>query len=115
MAPLVSIEIDVFSGQPNPRIELHGQQARHLMTLLKQKRERLNDYRSKADLGLRGFLVRLEPASMETYRVVGDTLVKGVDAFHDPHREVQDYIVSVLPRAIRELVKPFIGTGQSSR
>jgi hypothetical protein len=114
VTPVVSIEIDIFSGQPNPRIEYYGQEARHLRALLERKRERLNDYRSKADLGFRGFLVRLEPASMDTYRVVGDTLVKGVDAFHDPHREVQDYIVSVLPRAIRELVKPFLGTEQPS-
>jgi hypothetical protein len=110
--PVADIEIDIFSGQPNPRVELRGQAAKRLSDLLEHKRQRSQVSNFSANLGFRGFLVRLESSKNVTYRVLGDTLIKGADAFSDPNGEAQEYIMSVLPSAMKRLVEPFLGSDQ---
>jgi hypothetical protein len=107
--PVANIEIDIFSGRPNPTVELRGQKAQHLIDLLERKRERLEHYHADTDLGFRGFLVRLGFPGSRTYRVADGVVTKGDDAFYDPHQEAQGYIVSLLPPAMKTLVEPFLG------
>jgi hypothetical protein len=106
----IDIEIDIFSGQPNPKIEVHGRKAKRLVTLLAQARDLLQDYTPNNGLGFRGFVIHFDNPKMETYRVDGEKLVRDGTAFYDPKLETQSYIVSLLPHTIKNLVTPFIAT-----
>jgi hypothetical protein len=110
MTAVAKIEVDIFSGQQNPVFEIRGGQAQHLSDLIEGKRQRINGVHLNGGLGFRGFLVRLDGSSMEAYRVLGDTLFKGSDAFADPDKEVEDFILSLLPLSVKKLVRPISDT-----
>jgi hypothetical protein len=110
--PVAQVEIDIFSGRPNPSIELRGEQALHLKELLAQKRDPVKGYQPGEGLGFRGFVVRLDPPDGKLYRVAGNVTIEGSDAFSDPRGSVQNYIVSVLPPAMKEMLAPLLRTGQ---
>jgi hypothetical protein len=102
------IEVDLFSGRPNPSFELRGEEASHLRALLKQRREAVHQTPLQLGLGFRGFLIRFDQSSAPQYRVIDDIVVKGNEAFRDPTHETQNYIVSVLPASMRASVEPLL-------
>jgi hypothetical protein len=108
MTPVLKIEVDMFSGRPNPGLELRGNQARRLRQLLEQKRLPLNDVEAVDQLGFRGFIVKPESASREAYRVKGEVVQIGGRAFLDPNRDTQNYILSVLPQRLKSMLRPLL-------
>ena len=104
----VYIVVDIFSGRPNPAFDLRGEEASHLRALLEQSREAVHPTPRQPGLGFRGFLIRFDHSSAPQYRVIDDIVVKGNEAFRDPTRETQNYIVSLLPASMRALVEPLL-------
>src|SRR5882724_6572345 len=89
VTPVFKIEVDIFSGRPNPVLDLRGSRAQHLQRLLEKKRQPLS--KDAADqLGFRGFIIRLEGTGREAYRVKGEVVQIGGKAFLDPNRDTQN-------------------------
>ncbi|WP_300178298.1 hypothetical protein [Bradyrhizobium sp.] len=108
MTPVLKIEVDVFSGRPNPVLELGGGEARHLQHLLEQKRQPLNDFEAADQLGFRGFIIRLEGTGREAYRVNGAIVQIDGKAFLDPNSDTQNFILSILPKDTRAMLVPLL-------
>ncbi|WP_157043166.1 hypothetical protein [Rhodopseudomonas palustris] len=106
MPPVAQVEIDVFSGRPNPRFELDDGKAARLKSLLERPRRPFSGDPPDPGLGFRGFVVELDAA--ESYRVVGGIVIHGTMAFVDPQRDVHDYIVANLPPEMKALLQPFL-------
>jgi hypothetical protein len=102
------IEIDIFSGRPNPTFALRGQKASRLAQLLRMPRPAAPAEAGEPGLGFRGFIVRLVPDE-GNYRVLGTTIRHRGQVFRDPDRAVEKFIVAALPRALRNLVAPLLG------
>ena len=88
------IELDVFSGRPNPRWELDESQSRELL----QIQERLELSRSESAqppaLGYRGFLYSDASGPVRAYR----GHVKTRDALYaDPSLRTEHYLLERLP------------------
>ncbi len=89
------VVVSMYSGLPNPRFVLRGEEARSLWVLLRRPRELGWRYPIPTDVGLGGYHVDFNcPARLET-RVMGEILYTA-DAeggsFHDPDREVYRYL-----------------------
>lgn len=111
MFPVYKIEVDMFSGRPNPSLELRGSEARHLKQLLELKRQPLKDTEASDQLGFRGFVIRSENVDREIYRIKGGVLKIGSKAFRDPGQQTQSYIVSILPEDVRAMLLPVLQSG----
>ena len=108
MTPVLKIEVDMFSGRPNPVLELRGSRARHLQDLIEQKRQQLHNGEADDPLGFRGFIIRLEGTGREAYRVKGEVVQIGGRAFLDPNRDTQNYILSILPKETKAMLVPLL-------
>jgi hypothetical protein len=110
MSSGATIQIDIFSGRPNPELELHGADANRLREMLQRPREPRKDYAVPDQLGARGFVARFNEDPKE-YRIVGDTLVIDGQAFLDPQRETEDFVISLLPGALKAQFLPLLRPG----
>jgi hypothetical protein len=100
---MVAIEVDAFSGRPNPVTELRDAEAEKLAELLERTRDRFSDEKiATTGLGFRGFVVRI---GQKVYRVVGSVVIVDGRHFSDPGRSAERYIISVLPANLRALVE----------
>jgi hypothetical protein len=109
MTPVLRIEVDMFSGRPNPGLELRGSQARRLQQLLEKKRQPLNDIEAADQLGFRGFVVvRPEGAGRATYRVKDEVVQIDGRSFLDPNKDIQNYILSILPQELKAMLLPLL-------
>jgi hypothetical protein len=108
MTPVLKIEVDMFSGRPNPELELRGSQARHLQQLIEKKRQPLSSVEAADQLGFRGFIVKPEGAGREAYRVKDEVVQIGGRAFRDPNRDTQTYILSILPQELKAMLLPLL-------
>ena len=95
------IEVDVFSGRPNPSFALGEEDARQLKQLLDEAREAATEFSAPPALGFRGYVIRFAP-SQEEYRLFGGVIVKGGRAFRDPHREAEEFVRARLPAEIKK-------------
>jgi len=110
---MVSIEVDLFSGRPNPVAKLRGEHAATLIDLIRRRRVRLSNHRTKAsDLGFRGFVVLIDHTA---YRINGSVLSVAGRDYYDPGRPTEEFIISVLPSELRALVQPLIRDGEFSQ
>jgi hypothetical protein len=108
MAPVLRIEVDMFSGRPNPTLDVRGDEAQRLQELLAQQRQPLNDVRTPDQLGFRGFIVSPEGSGGETCRVNGAILLIGDRAYLDPNKDIQNFIVSILPPDVKAMLLPLL-------
>ena len=108
MFPVFKIEVDMFSGRPNPGLELRGSEARQLKQLLELKRQPLNESTNNDQLGFRGFVIHSESPNHETYRVRGEIIEMGGKTFRDPAKQTQRYIVSILPKDLKAMLLPVL-------
>jgi hypothetical protein len=108
MTSVLKIEVDVFSGRPNPVLELRGSRARRLQQLLEQKRQPLNDVEAADQLGFRGFVIKPEGAGRQVYRVKGEVVQIGDRAFLDQNRDTHNYILSILPQEMKAILLPLL-------
>jgi hypothetical protein len=104
----LKIEVDMFSGRPNPEFELQGDQAESLQRLLDTQRQPSKTAQIADQLGFRGFVVTSAAAGGASYRVKDDIVQIGGSAYMDPNKDVQTYILSILPPALKAMILPVL-------
>ncbi|MBC9878886.1 hypothetical protein G8O24_16220 [Bradyrhizobium sp. INPA01-394B] len=107
MTPVLNVEVDMFSGRPNPRLRLGDGEATRLHALIARQRSVLNDVRTADQLGFRGFIVTNENTG-EIYRVRGRVLQMGEKTYLDRNGEIQSYVLSILPQDVRAMLLPLL-------
>ncbi|WP_155809838.1 hypothetical protein [Bradyrhizobium sp. URHA0013] len=97
------VEIDVFSGRPNPTWELGRRDLTALLRLL----EKLSKVKSAAGaangLGFRGFKVSF--ATRGTQRelyVKGNSVTDGPQRFSDNHKIVEKFLLAKMPPELHD-------------
>lgn len=99
----VQIELDIFSGRPNPKWYLDAASVERLTTLLKAQRVTTSHDSAKVPaLGFRGFQIEVrEGARRRSYKVYRETLEADGKQFEDPGREVETLLRTTAPDQIR--------------
>ena len=94
------VELDVFSGRPNPRWTLDEDSAASLRELLSRLTVAAGPPPPQPGLGYRGFLVAVEGDRLRAYRgyVIGPEVVLA-----DPGSSVERFLVDRLPPALADL------------
>jgi hypothetical protein len=96
------IEIDVFSGRPNPAWDLGPEQARALAQLVQMPHERIAAPPAADGLGFRGFVVTFHNGGVERLRVMGSVVDDGHGAFRDADRRIEAFILTAMPTDLRQ-------------
>jgi hypothetical protein len=98
---LLEIELDAFSGRPNPRWELTGEQAAEFLTRLRALRPTLRSHFEEGGLGYRGFIVRAkgEPlGGFDEVRLYRGTVLARyggrTDTFSDAERILERWLLN---------------------
>jgi hypothetical protein len=97
------VEIDVYSGRPNPSWELGPADSRALGELVRRlpHARGAGDYRD--GLGFRGFIVDLiEDGNPLQLRISATSISDGSIYFFDEHREVEKFLLSKMPADLRK-------------
>ena len=96
------VELDAFSGRPNPRWQLSESEAAELARLIAdlQPAPGTSSLRPPG-LGYRGF--RLQGSSGETYRVYRAFVQRQDSVLPDPDRRVEKFLVEHLPPTLNDL------------
>jgi hypothetical protein len=99
----MDVEIDLFSGRPNPRVRLDPQAAEELMRRLAALRPSTGQARPRDKLGYRGLRIQTEPSGSPVAEVVvsgGVVVVRDVDGREswrdDPGRRLERWLVESL-------------------
>jgi hypothetical protein len=97
----VMIELDIFSGRPNPAWELRGEKARALLQMLAgNQRSGLRRRPCVApDLGYRGVVLKIQ--SQSDWRVFGGCAQWDDKTFDDPARQTETYLLKSMPEQMR--------------
>jgi hypothetical protein len=106
------VELDIFSGQPNPVWELDALGSTALVTRLASLSEHASRAVKLPDLGYRGFVFHSETHTGRAYRGFIDT--NGRDLY-DPGFEVERLLASHLPdawRGVRTIVGHILLDGE---
>jgi hypothetical protein len=90
---MARVEIDIFSGRPNPSFQLDQAATARLLQLLDNIQRGAAAPRD--GLGFRGFVVSIE--GHPDIRVSGTAVVSGTDEFTDSSRAVERFLVSKMP------------------
>jgi hypothetical protein len=113
-APL-QIELDAFSGLPNPRWELPATQAAEFLTLLRALKRADGAHGSGDGLGYRGFVVRPNGDPLEGYdeiRVYRGTVTarRGdrTDSFDDSGLVLERWLVRTAKTHVAEPVLQYV-------
>jgi hypothetical protein len=113
----LQVELDAFSGRPNPRWELTGADAAEFAKRLRE----LQPLQRPADifegLGYRGFIIRADREPVNGYEEV--RLYRGIvmakrgnqqDAFNDANRALERWLFDSARGHVDEAVLQFVGT-----
>lgn len=94
------VELDIFSGRPNPRWELDEPVARTVTEFHRQLRPVADVPPGPPGLGYRGFVYSLDHVSWRAWRgfVVGPALVLA-----DPDRTIERMLLDLLPAEYLDL------------
>jgi hypothetical protein len=114
--PSILVELDAFSGRPNPRWELSGPQATEFVTQLRALPPAPDARLSEDGLGYRGFIVRSTEGSLNGYEELrlyrGTALARQggrTTAFSDPDRNLERRLLDSargrVPDAVLEYVE----------
>jgi hypothetical protein len=114
---VLEVELDAFSGRPNPRWELTGPQAAEILARLRALPP-LPDRPAGADgLGYRGFVLRATDGSLDGYDEVrlhrGIVLTRRGDrteAFSDPERTLERQLLVTARGHVPEPVLQYIAS-----
>jgi hypothetical protein len=97
---MVVIELDVFSGRPNPRWELDEPSARRLVEIHRQLDASVRASAEPPGLGYRGFRYILDDVA---WRAWNATVLGGGRSLADPDRSVERLLLDRLPTEYDEL------------
>jgi hypothetical protein len=91
---MARVEIDIFSGRPNPSFQLdHGATVQLLQ--LVEKAQRGANAAPRDGLGFRGFVVSIK--GHPDIRVSGTAVTADGQALVDPSRSVEQFLLSKMP------------------
>lgn len=95
---LVNVELDVFSGRPNPRWELTRATGIQLHALLNELPYSATKLPHPTSLGYRGFIVTSQNHS---YRVFQGVVEVDGETFNDPGRRVEKLLLNSMPDSLK--------------
>jgi hypothetical protein len=111
----LEIELDAFSGRPNPRWELTGAQAAEFLKYLSALRPSQGGHFTGDGLGYRGFIVRARSGRVEGYdelRLYRGTVFaqRGdqVDTLSDPDRSLERWLLGSARGQVDEAALQYI-------
>lgn len=111
----MQIELDAFSGRPNPRWELTETQEAEFLTSLRALRPAQGSHSTADGLGYRGFIVRPNGASVDGYDDI--RLYRGIvlarrgghtETFSDPERVLERWLLDSARGHVAESVLQYI-------
>lgn len=96
----VTIELDIFSGRPNPSWELRGQRAHALLQMLDRIRHSGPRHQPcfPPDLGYRGVVLRIQ--LQPDWRLFGGCAQWDDKTFQDPARKIEAYLLKSMPEQL---------------
>jgi len=94
------VELDSFSGRPNPQWELEAQTVRHLRAIHAQLVVEGGPAREPPALGYRGFRYTLDDVA---WRAWAGTLSSSREVLGDPERLVEHLLLATLPAELGAL------------
>ncbi len=98
---MTEVELDAFSGRPNPRWVLTPAEATEFFSLLGRLRPDSRDARVPDQLGYRGFVVR---ADREEIRVFRETVFTRQGVVADPGRALERVLLDSARAHVSEAV-----------
>ncbi|WP_161855517.1 hypothetical protein [Bradyrhizobium sp. CCBAU 051011] len=97
------VEIDIFSGRPNPKWELGRTEITALLRLLKKARKVKAPAGAADGLGFRGFKVSfMTGGSGRELRVKGNSVSDGAQHFSDDRRTIEKFLLAKMPRELHD-------------
>jgi hypothetical protein len=94
------VELDIFSGRPNPRWKLDEMARRRLVELHHGLQPTVDQPPEPPGLGYRGFVYTIDDGMWRAF----DGFVAGSDSvLIDPHRAIERWLVEQLPAEYRDL------------
>ncbi|WP_143278142.1 hypothetical protein [Bradyrhizobium sp. UFLA03-84] len=95
------VEIDIFSGRPNPTWKLGRTDTTALLKLLKKVRKVETAAGGAGELGFRGFKVSFKTGgSGRELRVKGNSVSDGAQHFSDDRRIIEKFLLAKMPREL---------------
>lgn len=94
------VELDSFSGRPNPRWELDAQTIRHLRAIHAQLAALSGPLPEPPGLGYRGFRYTLDDVA---WRAWAGTISSSREVLEDPERLVEHLLLATLPAELDPL------------
>ena len=98
----IRIEVDLFSGRPNPAWSPDDATRHQLQSLLAGARDRVDGQSPALGLGSRGFVITIvDGVGERRYRVFQGTIEFGGQRFRDPGGSIETLIRASLPSTLR--------------
>jgi prephenate dehydrogenase len=107
----VQVELDAFSGRPNPRWELTGSEAAEFTKRLHDLKPSRNRAEAFEGLGYRGFIVRTDGEEIRVYR--GIAIRKrgsNVEVLDDSHRTLERWLFHSARGHVDEGALQYVGS-----
>lgn len=111
----LQVELDAFSGRPNPRWELTEAQKEEFLSMLRGLHPAERESSTPGGLGYRGFVVHGKERSVNGYDEV--RIVRGIvearsvhhsDTFSDPERHLERFLLRSAYGHVSESVLQYI-------
>jgi hypothetical protein len=98
----VVVELDVFSGRPNPEWRLTGAAREQLLKLLRASPTSQSRSGPESGLGYRGFVVRILSGATKLRMHVGGGIVEWEGFYgRDDGRKIEKWLVDTIPLDIK--------------
>jgi hypothetical protein len=98
----VLVELDAFSGRPNPSWRLREAERVQLFGLLRAAKEMAAVSTAPPGLGYRGLVVRIESGGhSETIRIGGGTIAASGSIYRDNDRAVEAFLLDSMPPELK--------------
>ena len=98
----VTVELDIFSGRPNPSWILGSNEGAELLQLVRSKSVVATSSSPPPALGYRGFVVTIASgARPERLRVWAGTVELDGRHYDDADRTVERYLIRTMPNALQ--------------
>jgi hypothetical protein len=105
----ITVELDIFSGRPNPSWTIGPAERELLLNFLRDAHAAVEPRNLLPGLGYRGFVVKIASESGEHVARVHDGSIE-IDGkyFSDADRTVEKFILSTMPKELTEQFGPIL-------